>query len=211
MLDPRAICETCGHTRDWHDRDAQRARLGSDPPVERPCYREVGGAACRCGGFRESGSFAVPAGAQGALGPAPRSRLLQNGILTLLLVVMGLALLYAYRSQTPSVPEVSINQAVQDISAGRVRAVTITGNRATLEFRDFPSHKEQTTLPEPDTILARAVSDYNAANPSQAVALTYQQEAQTIGVVGSIILSLLPVLLIGGFFYYVMMRARRES
>ena len=137
--------------------------------------------------------------------------MLQNGILTLLLVVMGLLLLYAYRSQTPSVPEVSITQAVQDISAGRVRAVTITGNRATLEFRDASSHKEQTTLPEPDTILARAVSDYNAANPSQPVKLTYQQEAQTIGVVGSIILSLLPVLLIGGLFYYLMMRARRES
>jgi len=211
VLEARAICDTCGHTRDWHDRDAVRARLRTDPPIERPCYREVGGAPCRCGGFRESGSFAVPAGSQGALGPAPRSRLLQNAILTLLLVVMGLALLYAYRSQSPSVPEVSITQAVQDISAGRVRAVTITGNRATLEFRDFPSHKEGTTLPEPDTILARAVSDYNAANPSKEIALTYQQESQTFPVVGSIVLSLLPVLLIGGFFYYLMMRSRRES
>jgi ATP-dependent Zn protease len=133
------------------------------------------------------------------------------GILALLLVVLGLGLLYAYRSQTPSIPQVSITQAVQDITAGRVSAVTIAGNRATLEFRDAPSHKEQTMLAEPDTVLAKAVSDYNAANPSRAVALTYQQESQPIGVAGSILLSLLPVLLIGGFFAYLMMRARRRS
>lgn len=136
--------------------------------------------------------------------------MLQNGILTLLLVVMGVALLYAYRSQTPSLPQVSLSQALQDISAGLVRAVTVAGNRATLEFRDNPAHKEQTTLPEPDTVLARAVLDYNTAHPSQPIELRYEQGSQTVGVIGSIILSLLPVLLIGGFFYY-MMRTRRSS
>ena len=210
MLDARAICDTCGHTRDWHDRDAVRARLRSDPPIERPCYREVGGAPCRCGGFRESGTIALPAGSE-PLGPAPRSRILQSGILTLLLVVMGLALLYAYRSQTPSVPEVSITQALQDINAGRVRAVTISGSRATIEFRDITRGKEQTTLADPDTTLGRAVTDYNAANPSQMIELRYASESQPVSVIGSIILSLLPVLLIGGFFYYLMMRARRGS
>ena len=211
MLEARAICDTCGHTRDWHDRDAVRARLRSDPPIERPCYREVGGAPCRCGGFRESGAFAVPAGSQAAPGPPPRSRVLQNGILTLLLVVMGLLLLYAYRSQTPAVPEVDVTRALQDINAGRVRAVTIAGSRATLEFRDVTRGKEQTTLPQPDTILGRAVADYNAANPSQTIELSYASESQPGSVIGSVILSLLPILLIGGFFYYLMMKARRAS
>jgi ATP-dependent Zn protease len=133
------------------------------------------------------------------------------GILALLLVVLGLGLLYLYRSQTPSTPQVSITQAVQDIGAGRVSAVTIAGNRATLEFRDPRSGREQTTVAEPDTVLARAVSDYNASNPSRAVALTYQQESQPLGVVGSIVLSLLPVLLLGGIFYYLMVRAQRRS
>jgi hypothetical protein len=206
----RAICDTCGHTSEWHDRESVRARLRSDLPVERPCYREIGGAPCRCNGFRESGTFAAPAGSTAARGPAQGFDVFRVGVLTLLLIVTALGLLYAYRSQTPSIPEVSVTQAVFDISSGRVAAVTIAGNRATLEFRDVASYKEQTTLPEPDTILAKAVSDYNAANPSKAVALTYQQEGQTIGVVGSIVLSLLPVLLIGGSFYYLMMRARRQ-
>jgi FtsH-like protein len=209
VLEARALCDTCGHTRDWHDRDAVRARLRTDPPIERPCYREVGGAPCRCGGFRESGSFAVPAGSQGALGPAPRSRLLQSGILTLLLVVMGFLLLYAYRSQTPAVPEVDVTRALADINSGQVRAVTIAGSKATLVFKTGAT--ERTTVPQPDTIVGRAVADYNAAHPSQPIELTYESDTQPVSVVGSIILSLLPVLLIGGFFYYVMMRARRES
>ncbi|TMF64400.1 MAG: hypothetical protein E6I14_03545 [Chloroflexi bacterium] len=208
MLEARAICDTCGHTRDWHDRDAVRARLRADPPIERPCYREVGGAPCRCGGFRESGSFAVPAGSQGSLGAAPRSHFLQSGILTLLLVVMGLALLYAYRSQTPTVPDVDLTQALRDINAGQVRAVTIAGSKATLELRNGLT--ERTTVAQPDTILARAITEYNAANPSQTIELRYTSESQPVSVIGSIILSLLPVLLIGGFFYYVMMKARRS-
>src|SRR5438094_10502544 len=111
MLEARAICETCGHTRDWHDRDAVRARLRTDLPIERPCYREVGGAPCRCGGFRESGNFAIPAGSQRTLGSGPRSRMLQNGTLSLLLAVMGLVLLYAYCSHAPAVPEIDASRA----------------------------------------------------------------------------------------------------
>lgn len=209
MLDPRAICETCGHTSDWHDRDAARARLGSDPSVERPCYREVGGAPCRCGGFRESGAVAVPAvsGAMRGLA-APGLELVRVAALVLLLIVLGLGLLYAYRSQAPSLPEVDLSQALQDINSGRVRAISIVANKATLEFRDSPAHKEQTTLPQPDTVLAPAVAGYNATHPSQPIELRYMQDGQTFGVVSSILLSLLPVLLIGGFFYYTM-RARR--
>jgi hypothetical protein len=209
VLDPRAICQTCGHTGDWHDRDAERARLGSDPPVERPCYREVGGALCRCGAFRESGLFAMP-GSMPTRDSAPGLAIVWVGALALLLVILGIGLLYAYRSQTPSVPQVNVAQAIQDVNAGRVRAVTVAGGAATIEFRDSPSHREQTTLPQPDTILAPAVSRYNAANPSQVIELRYVQETQPIGVVGPIILSLLPVLLIGGFFYYLM-GARRRS
>ena len=46
---------------------------------------------------------------------------------------MGLALLYAYRSQTPAVPVVAITQAVQDVQAGKVKQVTEIANKATLD------------------------------------------------------------------------------
>jgi cell division protease FtsH len=120
---------------------------------------------------------------------------------------MGLALLYAYRSQSPSVQEVAITQAVQDITAGKIKSVTVTGNKATLDFRTG-NQKEMAQLPEQDQSLLKTVQDYNAANPTQAVELKYQPESATLSVVGSIILSLLPVLLIGGFFFYMMRQAQ---
>jgi hypothetical protein len=208
MTDLRAICATCGHTHEWHDRDATRSRQRADPGIERPCYREVGGAACRCGGFRASGELAMAAGGDRPTRPAA-NRLATNAVLTLLLVVMGLLLLYAYRSQTPSVPQVSLTQAIQDVQAGKIRAVTVVGNKATLEFRNS-AQREQATLPEQDQLFAKAIVDYNAAHPDSAVDLVYQSAETTISTVGSIILSLLPVLLIGGFFYY-MMRTREKS
>jgi hypothetical protein len=211
VLEARAICDACGHTGDWHDREAVRARLRSDPPIERPCYREIGGALCPCGGFRDSGTLVVPAGALSTRGSASGFAIARVAVLALLLVILGLGLLYAYRSQTPAVPQVDTRQALQDVNAGRVRAVTISAGKATLEFRDSPSPKEQTTLPDQDTILVKAVADYNAATPSQAIELRYVSESQPVSVVGSVILSLLPVLLIGGLFYYLMTKARRVS
>jgi len=122
---------------------------------------------------------------------------------------MGLALLYAYRSQTPSVPEVDISQAQQDVNAGRIKSVAFIANKATLQFKDSDTHKEQTTVLEPDTILSKTVQDYNSTHlASDQVALKFQENSQTLSVVGSILLSLLPVLLIGGFFFYMMRQAQ---
>jgi ATP-dependent Zn protease len=139
----------------------------------------------------------------------PALAIAQVGALALLLVILGVGLLYAYRSQTPSVPEVDLSQAMQDINAGRVSAVTIAGSTATLEFRDSPSHRERTTVPQPDNVLAPAVARHNAATPSQAIELRFAQDSQSVNVIVPIVLSLLPVVLIGGFFYYLM-GARRK-
>jgi cell division protease FtsH len=122
---------------------------------------------------------------------------------------MGLALLYAYRSQTQPVPEVDISQAQQDVNAGRIKSVAFIANKATLQFKDSDTHKEQTTVLEPDTILSKTVQDYNSTHlASDQVALKFLENSQTLSVVGSILLSLLPVLLIGGFFFYMMRQAQ---
>src|SRR5205814_1612874 len=122
---------------------------------------------------------------------------------------MGLALLYAYRSQTQPVPEVDISKAQQDVNAGQIRSVTIVANKGTLQFKDSDTHKEQTTVPEPDTILSKTVQDYNATHlASDQVALKFQENNNSLSIVGSIVLSLLPVLLIGGFFFYMMRQAQ---
>jgi cell division protease FtsH len=120
---------------------------------------------------------------------------------------MGLALLYAYRSQTPSVPEVDVTKAIQDINAGQIKSVTIIASNASLQFKDLDTHKEQTTLQEPDTLMAKAIADYNSSHADQ-VALKIGKDNNSFSIVGSILLSLLPVLLIGGFFFYMMRQAQ---
>jgi hypothetical protein len=203
MRDPRSICAECGHVQSFHDRSAARALPSADLTSERNCYREIGGTPCRCSGFRDSGEVAIAAVAR----PRPTS-VFRNGLLTLLLVVLGLGLLYAYRSQTPAMTSIPYSQAIQEVNAGQVRKVTIIANRATLELAN--GEKQQAVMPERDELLVKSVTDYNTANPSRPIVLEYQQQSETFSVVGSIFLSLLPVVLIGGFFYYMMRQAMRR-
>jgi ATP-dependent Zn protease len=185
----------------WHDRDAAHATGSGELASDRRCYREIGGAGCRCKGFRDSGevaAVAVPSRARGSALTLP--------LLILLLLVMGLAMLYAYRSQTPSVQTVGYSEAVQQINSGQVRKVTIAANKATLELQN--NDKQQATLPERPEAFEKLLADYNAANPSRRITIDYQQESATFSVISSILLSLLPVLLLGGFFVYLRSRSR---
>jgi cell division protease FtsH len=119
---------------------------------------------------------------------------------------MGLALLYAYRSQTPSVTPVNYTEAVQKINAGQVKKVTIFPNKATLELQN--DTKQQLNLPERPEAFQKVLDDYNAANPSRQIIVGFELESATFSVIGSIFLSLLPVVLIGGFFFYMMRQAQ---
>ncbi len=122
---------------------------------------------------------------------------------------MGLALLYAYRSQTTSIESIPVTQAIQEVQSGQVTQVTIIANKATLDLVN--KQKQQTTTNERSDNFEKAVLDYNAANqgnPSKQVVLRYEEASATFSVVGSILLSLLPVVLIGGFFFYMMRQAQ---
>jgi hypothetical protein len=201
MSDPRAICADCGHVQSWHDRDAARAMRSGELASDRRCYREVGGADCRCAGFRDSGEVAVIASPSRAGGS-----LLRSLVLIVVLIFMSLGLLYAYRAQTPSVSTISYSQAIQEINSGQVRRVTITGNRATLELGS--GEKQQTIVPQPPEAFVKALSDYNAANPTRTIAVDFQTDSSGSQVIFSILLSLLPVLLLGAFFLYMFSRMR---
>ena len=201
MRDPRSICAECGHVQSFHDRAAARALPNADLTDERNCYREIGGAPCRCSGFRDSGEVAIAATGRPRAGRSAAT----PALLAAVLVVMGLGLLYAYRSQTPAVATIPLSQAIQEINNGQVVKVTVTANRATLELRG--SDKHQTTLPDRDEIFQKTLADYNTANPTRQIVIDYRAEDPSFSVIGSIFLSLLPVLLLGAFFTYLFRRS----
>ncbi|HEY8657101.1 MAG TPA: ATP-dependent zinc metalloprotease FtsH [Candidatus Limnocylindria bacterium] len=136
----------------------------------------------------------------------------KNGILTLLLVVMGVALLYAYKAQTPAASTVGYSQAIDEVNSGQVKEVSISGTIATVTLNDGVSTKQIVNIgDDKDGLFKKAILDYNTANGNNAakrVNLVLPQESQTFGIIGSILLSLLPVLLIGGFFIYMMRQAQ---
>ena len=121
---------------------------------------------------------------------------------------MGVALLYAYRAQSPSAAVVTYDKAVSEIQAGQISKVTINGDTATIEKPD----KTQETVnigANDNGVFQKTILDYNATRPeNQRVVLSLQKESQTFGIIGSVLLSLLPVLLIGGFFVYMMRQAQ---
>jgi hypothetical protein len=125
---------------------------------------------------------------------SPVAGLLRVFLVVIALLVIGVGLLYAYRSQAPSVPEVDLSKALQDINTGRVRVINIVGNKATVVLTD--GRTEQTTIPEPDTVLAPAVTARNQADPPHVIELRVTQGSSDFSVVGSIFLSFLPLLLL---------------
>jgi len=122
--------------------------------------------------------------------------LLRGILLLILLVALGVALLYAYRAQSPSTETVSYGQLLTEIQSGQVRAVTVEGNRATITLSD--GTKQQATLPDQDQTLARAVSDRNQTDPAHPIGLRYEQSSSLgFGVAPlAVLLGLLPVLVI---------------
>ena len=119
---------------------------------------------------------------------------------------MGVALLYAYRAQSPSAATVTITQAVEEIQSGQVSKIAISNGIASIDRKD--GTKQQVSVGDKNDIFQKTIYDYNAANPATKVDLSLPQESQTFGIIGSVLLSLLPVLLIGGFFVYMMRQAQ---
>jgi cell division protease FtsH len=121
---------------------------------------------------------------------------------------MGVALLYAYRAQSPSAQIASYDKAVSEIASGQVTKVTVSGDTAVIEKID-KSTETVNIGPNDNGAFTKTVTDYNATQPvASRIQLNFQKDSQTFGIIGSVLLSLLPVLLIGGFFVYMMRQAQ---
>ena len=93
------------------------------------CAERIQAAAILC---RFCGKTVEPAPARGSTPP----RTLLMVALLALLVVLGIALLYAYRSQGPAARPVGVSEAIERLQAGEVTHVSFEGPRARLSLQD---------------------------------------------------------------------------
>jgi hypothetical protein len=146
-----------------------------------------------------AGPVLAAAGGGTVQGPSGQPRRWLRVVLSMVVIVfLFYGGLYAYRFQTPAVPTVPLSQALTDLQAGRVKAVVIEGNRATITLA--AGETQRVTLADRDATLSDAIQAHNEADPAHPTALRFGPSADAfdpaalVGVLGVV----LPILLLVG-------------
>jgi ATP-dependent Zn protease len=138
-------------------------------------------------------------------------RLFTLVLLLILLVVLGVALLYGYKAQSPSAQPVPYSQAVSEIQAGQVKRVAIAGDSATMVKVDGAN--EMVTVGTTDSgAFQRVILDYNAAEPAgRQVELSLQKDQQTFGMIGAVLFGYIPAILLVALIGFLALRLTRRG
>ncbi len=113
----------------------------------------------------------------------------------LLIIVIGVGVLYAYRSQVPAMPQVSYSTALSEVHEGRVRLVVIEDGRVTLSLTD--GSQQQVVTPDGGMGLAQAVADRSRADPAHPIELRASNGVLAgPAFASSLLIALLPLLVI---------------
>ncbi len=129
--------------------------------------------------------------------------------LVVVVVFVGLALLYAYRSQTPAVLTVPMTQALTEIQNGQVDQILLENDRVTLTL--YSGTREQTNVGGSRDVLLQAVTEYNRAHPAKDIQVRADDRFPFGQTLAGALLALLPLLfvvVIVLFAAYTFARAR---
>jgi cell division protease FtsH len=141
------------------------------------------------------------------------SRLVRNSVVLVVLAVFGLALLWTYIVDSGPTQEYTYSQMLQDAAAHKVTAVTQDDTKLTVVLNNDANNAKTVIVPTTGNV--NVYQDVCAANgtPAQADCATQIKfEAVQASAAGSIIttllISILPVLLIGAFIFFMMRQAQ---
>jgi cell division protease FtsH len=140
------------------------------------------------------------------------SRLIRNSVVMVVLAVFGLALLWTYVVESPSTPPYTYSEMLKDAAAGRVDSVEQDGTRLSVVINGDKEHPKAVVVPSQfvnvreEVCAAAGVTD--PASCASAIHYSAVEESAAGQWLGLLITAFLPVLLIGGFIFFMMRQAQ---
>jgi cell division protease FtsH len=146
------------------------------------------------------------------------SRLVRNSVVLVVLAVFGLALLWTYVVGENQAPEYTYSKLLQDASNKNIEQITMDGEKLTVKLKNEQQTRDATAPPNSDGVVLMnqvcAAAGYvtdgtpNINECSKEITFNPVQASAAGQWIGLLITALLPVLLIGAFFFFMMRQAQ---
>jgi len=135
------------------------------------------------------------------------SRIVRNSVVLVVLAVFGLAVLWTFMGSGETAAEYGYGELIEDARSGEIESVTKEGLRLTATFGG--GREEQTAI-APSELTDPYADICNAAGPDSGACQNFEvvEESAAGGILTLLITALLPVLLIGGFIFFMMRQAQ---
>jgi cell division protease FtsH len=135
------------------------------------------------------------------------SRIVRNSVVLVVLAVFGLAVLWTFMSPSADNTPYTYSQLLDDVADPDTTVQSITQEGTTLTVKFAGDTEKTTTVASPD-INYRAEVCAAAGDDCGGIAYNYVQPSAAGGILTLLITALLPVLLIGGFIFFMMRQAQ---
>ncbi len=136
-------------------------------------------------------------------------RPVRNGLLyLLLLVILGAFLFSSFARSREEVPTVPLGAVAQDVKQGYVRRIVVRGDDLAIEYS--PGHQPSRAASRKETgvdLVSTLVDLGVTQNQLKSVAIEYAAPSRWENW-GAILGTLLPLLLVGGFFFFLLRQAQ---
>jgi cell division protease FtsH len=134
------------------------------------------------------------------------SRIVRNSVVLVVLAVFGLAVLWTFMSEPTSGDTYTYSELLDDAAAGRVESIAQEGTTLTVKLHNV-AEERTTTVASPDINYREEVCAAAGADCG-GIAYDFTEPSAAGGILTLLITALLPVLLIGGFIFFMMRQAQ---
>ncbi len=140
------------------------------------------------------------------------SRLVRNSVVLVVLAVFGLALLWTYIVDSGPTDQYTYSQMLTDASAGNISQITQDSTKLTVKLKNDPNTKSVIVSDVGNVDVYQQVCDAagapNLADCAKSISYNAVEASAAGGIITTLLISILPVLLIGAFIFFMMRQAQ---